>query len=116
SRRDSISETCEEAGTCSRVTRDALLMDLHEQRVPIAVRVDAIDVLYVTRGLALPPARLPRARMEEAASSLLGALEGLSVHPGHHQAPAGLGLLDDGRDQSVLVPTQLVGHTHGSTL
>src|SRR5215471_20213961 len=112
--RGPISETREEAGARPRVTRDAFLMNLYQQCVAVAVHVDAVDVLHVTGGFALPPQRLTRAGMEVAGSGPLCGLEGLPVHPRHHEDFASLRLLDDGGDQPAVVPAQLVGHAHDS--
>src|SRR5207249_1243599 len=86
----------EKAGAPPRVTRDALLVDLHEERVRVAVGVDGPDVLRVTGGLALAPRGAARARPEVGHPARERLLHGRPVHPGHHEELAGVRCLDDG--------------------
>src|SRR5262249_32281929 len=67
-----LGEAGEKAGARPGMAGNSLLVDLKEQRVPIAVGVDAVDVLGVPRRLALPPERLARARPEVALTRRTG--------------------------------------------
>src|SRR5215831_2800920 len=98
------------------MARHALLMNLEEERVAIAIGEDAIHVLPMARGLALAPELLARARPEVARARPPRCPEGLAVHPGDHGHLAGVRLLDHRGNEPVLVPAELVDETHRSSL
>ena len=104
-----------EAGAGAGVAGHAVLVDLHQQRVGVAVGVDALHVLAVARRLPLAPGRLPRTRPEVRETGRERLCHGLAVHPRDHQDLAGVGLLHDGGTQPALVELELV-ERHGSSL
>ena len=65
-------EPREEARTLARVTGDAVLVHLHEQRVGVAVGEDASHVLHVSRRLALAPERLAASATRSASARWRG--------------------------------------------
>src|SRR5262249_44399690 len=103
----------EEARTLPGVTGHALLVDLDQERVAVAVGVDGLDVLDVAGSLALPPGLAARARPEVRDARRQGGVDGRAVHPGDHQELAGVVLLHDRRQQALRVEPELV-EGHGS--
>ena len=99
-----------EAGAVAGVAGGALLVDLDQQGVAVAVEPDLPDVLPVAGGLALDPVLLPRAAPVRRAAGADGAGQGLVVHPAQHQDLAGVVLLDDGRHQPLRRTLQPGGH------
>src|SRR5262249_56028278 len=98
------------------VTRDAFLMDLYDERVAVAIGVDALHVLDVARRLALLPWRLPRARPEVRETGRQRPGDRVAIHPRDHEDFARLGLLNDRRAQATLVVRPLRGrHPRTST-
>ena len=106
-------ERREEARPLPRVAGDALLVDQHEQRVPVTVGVERLDVLDVPGRLALRPRLAARARPEVGHAARQRRFHGRSVHPGNHEELAGVGLLDHGGDQALGIEPELV-ERHGS--
>ena len=89
----------------------ALLIDHHQQHITIAVVAHAAHVLAVPRGLPLAPEFLSAPTPEPGAPGLERLAQRLAAHPGEHQDGLVAGLLDDGRNQAVVVefdPGQLV--------
>src|SRR5206468_72424 len=114
-RRVRAADSREEARPRAGVAGHAVLMHLEQERVAIAVRVHAVDVLGVARRLALAPQNLARARPEMALAGPQCRIEGLAIHPGDHQHLAGLRLLDDGGNETVGPPAELF-RAHVSSL
>ena len=79
----------------------AVLVDLEQQHVAVAVVVRLAHELAVAAGVALAPHLLAAAAPVDHAPFGERALQGLGVHPRHHQHVAGVGVLGDGRHQPV---------------
>src|SRR5262245_21533749 len=92
---DTALEGREEAGALPGVAGHALLVNLDQERVAVAVGVDGLDVLDVTGGLALAPGLAARAGPEVRDARRQGGLDGRTVHPGDHQELAGVALLHE---------------------
>src|SRR5215470_11843036 len=103
----------EEARALPGVAGDAVLVNLDQERVAVAVGIHRLDVLDVARGLALPPGLAARAGPEVRDARRQGGLDGRAIHPGDHQELAGVGLLHDRRQQALRVEPELV-ERHGS--
>ena len=65
-------------------------------RVAVAILAELLDGERVPRRLALAPERAPRAAEEVRLARLARQPQRLVVHPGEHQHPARLRVLDDG--------------------
>ena len=91
----------EEAGLKAGVAGAAGLFDFEEEGVSITIGVPAEDFLGVTARFAFQPIFLagPAPVVHEAIFQCGG--EGGFVHPSHHEDPFGVGVLNDGRDESV---------------
>src|SRR5215204_4523100 len=85
----------EKAGFISFVTGRAGLLHLDEQGVAIAIEGDIFDSLRVTAGLAFHPKCLARAAPEMRLAGGDRFFERSTIHPRHHQHPAGRLFLDD---------------------
>ena len=90
-----------EAGAVAGVAGGALLVDLDQQRVAVAVEADLLDLLPVAGGLALDPVLLARAAPERRPAGGQRAVQRLVVHPAEHQHLAGVVLLHDRGHQPV---------------
>src|SRR4051794_15610850 len=99
-----------EARAGAGVAGRALLVDLEQERVAVAVHADPAYPLAVTRGVALGPVLRATAAPVRRAPGLERAGEGLVVHPSQHQHLAGVVLLGHRRDQSGVVPLQQCCH------
>src|SRR3954453_6316528 len=98
------SEGPEEAGVVPRVARaGALLLDLEEQHVAVAVVVRLADPLALAGGLALDPDLLARPAPVRHAAGVERLAQRGCVHPRHHQHLAGAELLRDRRDEAGVV-------------
>src|SRR5215207_6784660 len=98
---DDLERVAIEAAAGARVAGDPDLLDLHEQRVGIAVERRLAHELHVARGVALAPVLLAGSRPERDAPLREGASQRLAVHPAEHEHLAGVPLLDDGGQQPV---------------
>ena len=85
------------------VARRALLVDLDQEGVAVAVHPDLLHVLPVAGGLALDPVLLPRAAPVRRPPGAEAAVQRLVVHPRQHQHLAGVVLLDDRGHQAGVV-------------
>jgi hypothetical protein len=100
-----------EAGGIVRVTSRTFLVHLDQQRVGVAIDVDALHLLDVARHLALAPPGRARAGPEVREAGLEGRGHGGAIHPGDHQHVAGVRFLHHGGDQALRVEPQVVdGH------
>src|SRR5579859_109930 len=79
---------------------DALLVDLQQQRVAVAIDQETLQSLDLARALALAPQAPARARPIADTAGAQGLGHCLGIHPGHHQYLAGIVLLGDGGDQA----------------
>ena len=104
----------EEAGILPRVAGRPGLDDLHHQRVGVAVRADAHDLLHIARGFPLAPQALARAGIEAGAPFFHGNGQGLPVHVGHRQHFFRIIILHHGRNQAVCVKFQII-HCHAGS-
>src|SRR5680860_42032 len=95
-----------ETGPVTGVTGRALLVDLDQDGVPVAVQPDLLDPLPMSRGLPLDPVLLTRPGPERRTPAGQCPVQRLVVHPAQHEHLAGVVLLYDGRDQAVLVSLQ----------
>src|SRR5690606_13383883 len=99
----------EEARSTTGVAGDpALLLDLQQHRVAVAVDADLAHVLHVARRLALAPQPATRTRPVDGAPGSGRLRERFTVHPRQHQHLAGARILRYDRDQSVVVPADRV--------
>src|SRR6478735_5035990 len=98
-----------EAGAVAGVAGRADLVDRDEQRVPVAVEAHRLHPLDVAARVALAPVLLPAARPERHPALPERAAQGLVVHPADHEDVAGVVLLHDGSDESVLVALEQSG-------
>ena len=90
-----------EAGAVAGVAGRALLVDLDQQGVAVAVEPDLLDPLPVAGGLALDPVLLARAAPVRRPAGRQRAGQRLVVHPAQHQHLAGVVLLHHRRHQPV---------------
>ena len=90
-----------EAGAVAGVAGRALLVDLDQQGVAVAVEADLLDPLAVAGGLALDPVLLAGPAPVRRPAGGQGAVQRLVVHPAQHQHLAGVVLLHHGRHQPV---------------
>jgi hypothetical protein len=98
-----------EAGTRSGVAGRADLVDTNEQRVTVTVQGDGLDVLHMTRGVALAPVLAAASRPECHPTRRQGAMKCLIVHPADHENLAAVVLLHDGTDKTTGVALQTRG-------
>src|SRR6478672_12355131 len=92
-----------EAGPGSRMAHVAIAKALHLQQHGIVVAVDehVDDLELVARGLALHPQLVARAAEEGGEAGAARFRERDVVHEADHQDLRGVGILDDGGNQSV---------------
>ena len=102
----------EEAGVVTLMTGGAILLDLDEERVAVAVEGDVFDGLGVAAFLAFHPVFLAGAAPKMGLASLDGVGERGAVHPRHHHDASGFLFLNDGGDQAVGVKFQFVVEAH----
>src|SRR5260370_1268759 len=107
-------EAREEAAPRPGVAGHAVPMHLDQQRVTVAVDVDAVHVLGVTGRLPLAPERPARARPEVGETGPARRLKRVPAHPRHHEDLARLGVLHDGGDQPPPLPCELLAPAHRS--
>src|SRR5262245_39406356 len=100
----------EEAAPIALVAGGARLLDLHEHAVAVAVDVDLLHVLHVTRALSLDPELVPRRAPVRGATGPERVMPGLRVHVGDHQDLAGAGVLRDRRDEAATLREIGLGH------
>jgi len=75
------------------------LLDLQENRVPVAIDIDGMDTLDVAALFALPPEFFSAAAVVNRPTGLQRLAITLPIHVGHHQHQARLGVLGDSRKQ-----------------
>ena len=102
-----------EATLVAGVTGPCCLVDLEEKSVFVAVGIPANDFLRVPAGFTFEPELSPGAAPVMHFAGAEGEVEGLAVHPGHHEdAPARDGgvvcLLDDNRDEPVGIELEVI--------
>ena len=88
------------AGIGAGVTHRAMRRSLNEQRIIIAIHLDAHHIEEITAGLALGPQALAAAAIEAHAPGFLGPGKGFSVHVTHHEHLARGGVLNNGGHQA----------------
>ncbi len=79
-----------------------------QECIAVAVVAQGLDLLGVARGFALVPEGGARSAPKPSLPSIQGFLQGLGVHPGHHQDGAVEVVLDDRWDESLVVVLDLV--------
>src|SRR5690606_23440956 len=92
-----------EAGGVAGVARGTVLVDLHQDRVLVAVETHLLDPLAVSGSLPLDPVLLATAGPVRRPTRRQGAMKSLVIHPPEHQHLAGVVLLGDRRHQPVSV-------------
>lgn len=98
-----------EAAALSGVASDvADLFDGDQKRVAVAVVAQSLDLLGVARSLPLVPESRSRSTPKPGLPRLKGFLQGLRIHPGHHQYGAIEVVLDNGGDEVLVVVLDLV--------
>ena len=85
-------------------------MDLHEERVAIAVEPQVDQVEDVPARIALLPKTPARAAVEMDLPGSEGRFDSLAIHIGEHQHGPGPGVLHDRRDQAALIEAHGVDH------
>src|SRR4051794_11082735 len=103
-----------EARALAGVAGGAVGLDEGEQRVAVAVQAQRADRLRVAGGRALVPLLGARAAVEGQLARLLGAAQRLGVHVREREDLAGAPVLDDARDQALLVEGDVGGVEHGA--
>src|SRR4051794_39220187 len=103
-----------EARALAGVAGGAGGLDEGEQRVAVAVQAQRADRLRVARGRALVPLLGARAAVEVQLARLQSAAQGLGVHVRKREDLAGAPVLDDARDQALLVEGDVGGVEHGA--
>ena len=78
----------------------AVLLDLNDDGVGVAVGEDLDDVLGIPRLLPLHPVLVAGAAEEPGLAVADGVFEGLLIHEGDHQHFAALHILNHGRNQA----------------
>lgn len=84
-----------------------------QQRVAVAVNRDGFHMLHMSRCLPFVPDPLSTTGEERDETAGKRAGECLVVHPAEHQHFVGVVLLDDGREQAVLVAFEPCGDGGG---
>src|SRR3569623_2026630 len=93
----------------SRVTSDpAYLFHREQNHVGVAIEPHLPQALHMTRLLALAPKPVARTRPVDRPSTRRRLLQGLAVHPRHHQHATTARLLRNGRHQAVGRPLDLI--------
>ena len=93
----------EEAGFVTLVAGGAVLLDLDEQHVAVAVEGDVFHGLRVAAFLALHPKFLARAAPEMRLARRNGFFQRGAVHPREHHHAASFVFLDDRGNQTLRV-------------
>jgi hypothetical protein len=96
----------EKARPVTFVTGATNLACLDQEHIAIAIEPDRLDVLNVSRSRPLVPVRPPRTGKEMRLPGRHRVSQGWLIHPGHHQNFAIVRVLDDRRDQTLIVPFQ----------
>jgi hypothetical protein len=96
----------EKARAISFVTGATDLTRFDQKDVAVAVDRDRLDVLYMPRGCALVPVRPARSREKVRLPRRERIPQCRFIHPGHHQNLAVVGVLNNRRHQSFIVPLQ----------
>jgi hypothetical protein len=86
----------------------AELFDGDQEGITVTVIADGLDLLGVARGFALVPEGGARSTPKPGLATVQGFLQGLRVHPGHHQDGAVEVVLDNSRDEVGFVEFDLV--------
>src|SRR5262249_46885439 len=107
-RRLDIPRAPEEAGAFAGVTRRAVRVNAHQQRIAVAVKANVNDALSGARGRAFMPKLSPRTAPEPGLASLQGLRQTLGVHMRDHQDLVGVVVLHDSRDQSLIIELQIL--------
>lgn len=97
----------EEARRVAGVAGRAGGLYTYQQCVAVAVGLDALHLLYVAGLLALLPKLLALAGPEPGVAGIQHPLDGFGVAPGHHQDLVRPVVLNDHRDESLLIVFQL---------
>ncbi len=84
------------------------LLDHQDNDVGVTVQAQFMQLLHMTRFFTFAPEFATRTRPIDGTVLGRRQAQGLAVHPGHHQHPAGLVILSDCRHQTVAVPVNLV--------
>src|SRR5262245_8618206 len=103
-----IPRVTKEAGAFSGVARRPLRIDSHQQRVAVTIQAQIDDSLSGARGLALVPKLLTRTAPEPGLASPQGPRQTFGVHMRDHQNLARVVVLDDGRNQPVIIELQIL--------
>ena len=88
------------AGIRAGVAHRAMRRGLNEQRIIIAIHLDAHHIQKITAGLALGPQALATAAVEAHTPGFLSPGKGFSIHIPHHEHLARGGVLNNGGHQA----------------
>ena len=88
------------AGISAGVAHRAMRRGLNEQRIVVAIHLDADYIEVVTAGFALCPQALAAAAVKAHAAGFLGLFKGFGIHVAQHEHLAGGGVLNDGGHQA----------------
>ena len=97
-----------EAAFCAGVAGWPSGVHLQQQGVAVAVHADFGDALNVARGAALVPKFLTAAAPKVGFARLPRQRQRLGVHPGDHEDFAGGVVLENGRNQPLLIKFQIM--------
>jgi hypothetical protein len=92
-----------EAAFITFMTRGALLADLYEQRVGVAIKIYLVYVLNVTGTLSFMPHFIPAPAEKPGLPAAERFRDGLFVHVSQHQHLVGSTLLYDYGHQPVII-------------
>ncbi len=104
----------EEAGAETGVAGTADLFDFEKEGVPVTVGVPAEHFLGVATGFPFEPILLAGSAPVMHEAGFQRRSEGRLVHPRHHEDPFGVGVLDDGWDESVCGVFEFRLHVRGA--
>src|SRR3989338_4815488 len=86
----------------------ALLFNLHQYDIAVAIQPDFLHFLDMSGLFALVPQFLSRTRPIHRLTLLPGQPQCIAIHPCHHQHPPGGSILRDGCHQPVFGPVYLI--------
>jgi hypothetical protein len=98
-----LGKASKKAGSLARMTGRSDLVRQDQQGVSIAIEPDFAHVLNVAGGFPFLPQLSARAAPEMDEPGLKGFGEGLAIHIRQREHLSSRGVLDDGRDEAVLI-------------
>src|SRR5690606_1434641 len=90
----------------------ALLLDGKQYYISVAIQAQRTNPLSIARLFALAPEALARPRPINRLAGVRRFQQGIAVHPGHHQDPAALPVLGDGRHQAIGIEYDFIYPVH----